>query len=132
MRLTDNFNLKEFERAGRKVPPELLSNVQRLAENLQRLRERLGRPVRIYSGYRTPDTNTGSKRSQHLLGKAADIKVPGMSPEEVHAVILEMSNEGTMEAGGLGLYPDGVGRRIGFVHYDVRGRNARWRARETA
>ena len=130
MRLTDNFNLDEFERANRKVPPGLLPNIQRLAENLQRLRERLGRPIRIHSGYRTPDTNTGAKKSQHLLGKAADVMVGGMRPEEVHAVILDMIKEGTMDPGGVGLYRDGVGRRVGFVHYDIRGRNARWGGRK--
>jgi uncharacterized protein YcbK (DUF882 family) len=124
MRLTDNFNLDEFERANRKVPPELLPNIQRLAENLQRLRDYLKLPIRIHSGFRTPDTNTGVKKSQHLLGKAADIQVSFLDPADVYAEILQLIKAGIMDPGGVGLY------RGRFVHYDIRGRNARWGGRK--
>jgi uncharacterized protein YcbK (DUF882 family) len=50
---------------------------------------------------------------------AADIKVRGVTPREVHTTILRLIEEGKMEEGGLGLYET-------FVHFDVRGRRARW------
>ena len=73
-------------------------------------------------GYRSLEYNTkikGAKRSQHMVAKAADIIVPGMTSLEVRDIILELIREGKMEKGGVGIYPT-------FVHYDVRGYNARW------
>ena len=58
----------------------------RLVEALQELRDLAGRAVRITSGYRCPDHNRaegGSKRSQHLLGNAADIVIGGHRPTEM-------------------------------------------------
>ncbi len=121
--LTTNFGLSEFScRDGSEVPEELLDNVQLLADNLQVLREHLGKPIRVISGYRSPKYNRkigGARRSQHMLAKAADIKVAGMSPAEVKAVIVSLIEDGSMKPGGVGLYTT-------FTHYDVRGRNARW------
>ena len=104
------------------MPEELLGNVQLLADNLQVLREELNKPIRIISGYRTSDYNRrikGARRSQHMSAKAADIKIVGMSPSEVKAVIVKLIKEKKMASGGVGLYKT-------FTHYDVRGRNARW------
>ena len=51
MKLTENFALSEFRcKDGSDVPEELLENVQLLADNLQKLRDRLGEPIRIVSG----------------------------------------------------------------------------------
>ena len=124
MKLSDNFTLDEFQRPGHEVPPEYMANLRLLAHNLQTIRDEIGKPIHIHSGFRTPATNSGVKRSQHLLAKAADLKVRGMPPEELHAVILQMIRDGKIQRGGVGLYP---GR---FVHYDVRGKNARWRAKK--
>ena len=55
---------------------------------LQCIREHFGKPVVITSGYRTAAHNAvvgGAKSSQHLLGRAADIRVPGVSVEDVAA-----------------------------------------------
>ena len=121
--LTKNFRLSEFKcRDGSCVPDEYIENVELLAKNLQVLRDHIGRPVRVISGYRSPKYNRkigGARRSQHMLAKAADIKVAGMSPDEVRAAILQLIDEGKMQQGGLGRYRS-------FTHYDVRTRKARW------
>ena len=126
MKLEENFSLSEFKcKDGTQVPEELMDNVKLLAKNLQVLREELGRPIRIISGYRSPKYNRrigGARRSQHMTAKAADIKVSGMTPAEVKAVITRLIKEGKMHSGGIGLYTT-------FTHYDVRGRNARWYGR---
>ena len=71
-----------------------------------------GAPIRINSGYRTMATNRsteGSARnSQHILGKAADIVVPGISPVKLAGMAALFGQ------GGAGFY---VGRE--FVHVDT-------------
>ena len=123
MQLTDNFKLSEFRcKDGTDVPDDLRENVQLLCENLQVLRDHIGKPIRVISGYRSPKYNRrigGAKRSQHMSAKAADIKIKGMKPSEVKSVIVKLIKEGKMMPGGVGLYTT-------FTHYDVRGRNARW------
>ena len=123
LKLTENFSLAEFKcRDGSNVPDELMENVQLLCENLQVLRDHLGKPIRVISGYRSPKYNRkigGAKRSQHMLAKAADIKISGMTPAEVKSEIVALIKAGKMKSGGVGLYRT-------FTHYDVRGRNARW------
>ena len=123
MKLEENFSLSEFRcKDGTEVPEDLIDNVKLLAENLQVLRDEIGKPVRIISGYRSPKYNSrigGAKRSQHMTAKAADIKVNGMTPAEIKEVIVRLISEGKMHVGGIGLYNT-------FTHYDVRGRNARW------
>lgn len=123
MQLEQNFKLSEFRcKDGTDVPEELMDNVKQLAKNLQVLREHLGTSITVISGYRTPEYNKkigGAKRSQHMLAKAADIIVPGLTSLEVRDTILKLIKEGKMDKGGVGIYPT-------FTHYDVRGRNARW------
>ena len=122
--LTQNFSLREFRcKDGTDVPEELLDNVQLLAENLQKLRDRLGAPITVISGYRSPAYNRrvgGVKRSQHLLATAADIKVRNHSPADVQGIVISMIKSGELHQGGVGVYPS-------FLHYDVRGRAARWK-----
>jgi len=122
--LTENFSLREFRcKDGTDVPPELIENVTFLAKNLQVLRQKIGKPIKVISGYRTPEYNKkcgGSKRSMHLLAKAADLRVSGMSSDELHAIIADCIKNDLLAPGGMGWYPS-------FVHYDTRGRNARWR-----
>ena len=53
---------------------------------LQPLRERIGVPIIITSGYRTPEWNKkagGAKYSYHMRGMAADIRVDGMTAKEI-------------------------------------------------
>ena len=126
MKLTKNFDLKEFEcKCGCKMPLEVYENVIKLAGDLQKLRTYLDRPIKINSAYRCESHNSnvgGSKTSQHLLGKASDITVQSLNPAEVFIVIEDLIDMGEMLQGGLGLYDT-------FVHYDIRKSKARWDAR---
>lgn len=123
MKLTKNFNLEEFRcHDGTDVPDHLLGNVKKLASQLQILRDHLGEPIRINSGYRTPSYNKkigGVSNSQHVQAKAADIVVKSKSPKELAAFIETLISNGTLHFGGMGVYP-------GFVHVDVRDEKARW------
>ena len=74
--------------------------------------------VHVNCGMRCPKHNAaigGVPNSQHLLGKAADVRVTGLTPGEV-AAHLEQK------------YPDthGVGLYFNFTHVDVRCEKARW------
>ena len=92
MKLSEHFELAEFlvsETAARRgignePTPEVIENLRRLCQLvLQPLRIKLGRPVVITSGYRSPVLNRavgGSPTSHHMQGRAADLIVPGMTP----------------------------------------------------
>lgn len=75
-------------------PPSVIHNVERLVFYiLDPLREKLGVPITITSGWRPHELNNkigGSKTSQHLLGQAADIVVRGFTPLQVCKVIGEL------------------------------------------
>ena len=93
---------------------------------LQCIREHFGKAVVITSGYRTPAHNAvvgGAKSSQHLLGRAADIRVQGVSVEDVAAYAENLMPDW----GGVGRYPVKAGRATGWVHVDTRADKARWR-----
>lgn len=96
-----------------------------LAVLLQCIREHFGKAVTITSGYRTATHNTavgGSKSSQHLLGKAADIQVAGTSVEDVASYAESLMPDW----GGIGRYPVKAGRPKGWVHVDTRSNKSRW------
>lgn len=121
--MTKNFSKSEFEsKCGREMPEEVYHNVVKVANQLQYLRDYLGKPIRVNSAYRSPEHNAsvgGVKTSQHILGKAADIVIKGMPTEILYQHIEDAISNGEMLQGGLGLYDT-------FVHYDIRGTKARW------
>ena len=120
---TKNFSADEFRcRDGSAVPVQFYASTQLLMLQLEALREELQAPIRITSGYRSPEYNAsigGAKHSKHMLGQAADIKVAGYPPKVVADTIERLIHEGRMVEGGLGRYKN-------FTHFDVRGRRARW------
>ena len=69
-----------------------LANLQRLAVFLELVKDRLGgRPIMVNSAYRSKAVNDacGSRdTSQHRLGCAADIRVPGMTPDAVVKAVM--------------------------------------------
>ncbi|WP_180982488.1 DUF882 domain-containing protein [Methylocella silvestris] len=75
-------------------------------------------PIVIFSAYRSPETNAMLRRrssavaeySQHMLGKAMDTTMPGMSMEQIREIGIKM------QRGGVGFYS-----RENFVHLDVGG-----------
>ena len=92
---------------------------------LQCIREHFGKAVTITSGYRTAAHNAavgGAKSSQHLLGRAADIRVQGVSVEAVAAYAESLMPDW----GGVGRYPVKAGRATGWVHVDTRANKSRW------
>jgi len=100
MQLSKNFTLEELtfsdaaQRHGIDNTPndETIENLKRLcALVLEPIREIVHKPVQITSGYRCPLVNSlvGSKvTSQHIRGCAADIKVPGVTPDVLIKAII--------------------------------------------
>ena len=104
MNLSPNFTLEELthseiaERQGLDNTPnaDVKANLTRLARFLEEVRRVLGRPIMVNSAYRSPEVNTavGSKpTSQHCIGCAADIKVPGLTPDNIVKEILKTNLE---------------------------------------
>ena len=90
--MTPNFTLAELTTTSHRqfdnTPNEAeLANLQKLAEFLEQVKALLdGKPIMINSAFRSKQVNdsVGSKdTSQHRTGSAADIRVPGMSPDAV-------------------------------------------------
>jgi zinc D-Ala-D-Ala carboxypeptidase len=100
MNLSEHFTLEELTasetaaRNGWDNSPNLneLSNLKRLAEFLEQVKTVVGgKPVMINSAFRSKLVNdaVGSKdSSQHRIGCAADIRVPGMTPDEVVKAVM--------------------------------------------
>ncbi len=88
---------------------------------LQALHDRIGKLIEIVSGCRCADYNRlkkGARLSQHVLGKAADIKVPGMTARELYR---EASARMVLSPTGHGVFSGfGVSDEDQFVHVDVR------------
>lgn len=121
--MTKNFSVHEFNcKDGTPVPEELFPNLETLAMQLQVIRDHIGEPLQVLSGYRSPAHNKrvgGKKNSYHLKAMAADITCKSLSPKKLHALIETLIAKGRVKIGGLGLYP-------GFVHVDIRKTKARW------
>lgn len=115
-KLSANFKVKEFACTDGSDPIFIDSE---LVNILQKIRNHFGKSVTITSAYRTPTKNKavgGQTYSQHLYGKAADIKVKGIAPKTVAAYAEKL----LPGKGGIGTYSN-------FTHVDVRSTKARWK-----
>jgi hypothetical protein len=95
--VTPHFTLAELTVTSHRTldntpDPVALANLKRLAVFLELVKDRLGgRAIMITSGYRSAAVNAacGSRgSSQHRLGCAADIRVPGMTPDAVVKAVM--------------------------------------------
>lgn len=123
MKITPNFSMEEFDsKDGTPMPFHIYPNIKRLAKNLQVLRNVIGVPLHVLSGWRSDAHNKavgGAPQSQHPKGRAGDVKSNVYTAKYLYNKAEELIAAGKMEQGGLGLYPT-------FIHYDYRGKKARW------
>jgi hypothetical protein len=96
MQLSEHFSLEELTHTDHRefdnTPNDAeLANLTRLAEFLELVRALLGKPIFINSAFRSKLVNDacGSRdSSQHRLGTAVDIRVVGMTPNEVVQTVI--------------------------------------------
>lgn len=116
VQLTEHFKANEFKCEDNSrviiLDPDLLAT-------LEDIRSHFNKPVIINSGYRTVSYNStltnASPNSQHILGKAADIRIKGVQPIDVYNYVCSKYPS----TGGFGIYNS-------FVHVDCREKKSRW------
>jgi putative chitinase len=98
MNLSPHFTLEELtitdhRELDNSPKQEEISNLQRLANFLEQVKTTLGgKPIMVNSAFRSKAVNdaVGSKdTSQHRIGCAADIRVPGMTPDQVVRAVID-------------------------------------------
>ena len=101
MYLSTHFTLEELTASQEAIrkgidnapTPDVVTNLKRTALGLEQVRTRLGAPIIISSGYRSPALNAavgGAKDSQHMIGEAADFICPGFgSPATVVSALMD-------------------------------------------
>jgi hypothetical protein len=116
------------------VPPrELWPNILPCARLCDQLRERVGHPLVLLGGYRSPTINRrvgGAMRSQHRKFRAADLGLPRDLDDDGHRRLLYVEATKlwleTDEQMGLGLYRRDAGPR---VHIDGGWKQRYWKRR---
>ncbi|MEB3288640.1 MAG: D-Ala-D-Ala carboxypeptidase family metallohydrolase [Leptolyngbya sp.] len=102
----------------RPTSSEVIYGILRIAQALEAIRKRYGKPIIINSWYRDPATNAavgGASQSRHLLGDGVDFVVSGRHPYDVYADLDRWwGNQG------------GLASSRSFTHIDARGYRARW------
>ena len=109
MNVGKHFKVKEF---ACKDDSQIVFIDTHLVDILDILRNQVGKPVYINSGYRTPEWNKkcdGAKYSYHMRGMAADIRIEGMTAKE----IANRLNRIIPNEGGIIVYAS-------WVHVDTR------------
>jgi uncharacterized protein YcbK (DUF882 family) len=123
MKISKNFTVDEYAHSGKKefeisrIDPDLVACNQRI-------RDFVGKPVLIESGYRTFTYNIEvynrmhkkPTRSPHSSGWATDIKIRNMSGQRIAEIALDVCGPNI----GIGIGP-------GYAHIDVRGYFAIWK-----
>ena len=97
MQLSEHFTLEELTVTDHRLLDNTpnageIENLRRLALFLEKVKEVLGgKPVMVNSAFRSKAVNDAvgsSDKSQHRLGCAADIRVPGMTPDAVVRAVM--------------------------------------------
>ncbi len=99
MQLTPHFQMEElcktsvvkYQKLNLLKAQEQMGKMYQLAGFAERVREIVGKPLIINSGYRCVELNNylkGSLTSQHLLAEAIDIKVSGKTANELFQIIV--------------------------------------------
>lgn len=102
--MTEHFKLNEFIKSStakrlkiNNMPTDLhLINLNYIANILEEIREKYGKPIYITSGYRSKELNKivgGSKTSYHLLGLAVDIDNGKEENKILFELILNIIND---------------------------------------
>lgn len=113
--ISKNFRVREFRCQDGSDVVFIESD---LVDILQKIRDHFGKAVTITSAFRTASHNKkvgGATYSQHLYGKAADIKVSGVAAN----VVADFAETLMPSTGGVGRYST-------FTHVDVRKVKSRW------
>lgn len=103
MNLSPHFTLEELTRTGqtalqaknREEAKAFTGSLVQLANMLETIRAHFGRPLKVNSAFRGAAVNAAtpgaSKTSQHMLGEAADIEIPGVDDADLHRWIVTQS-----------------------------------------
>lgn len=97
--LSTHFSLAEFIRSDKAIkagidnsaPPHIVANLIITASELEVLRTKLGKPIKITSGYRSPVLNKmvgGEINSAHTQGLAVDIRVDSLTPMNLAKAVI--------------------------------------------
>jgi hypothetical protein len=108
------FTWAEALHDGERIPrtKSEVANILSLAQSLQAVRLKVGRPMLVTSWYRPDPYNArvgGAKHSLHKDGRAVDLRVEGMSGRDLARIIRPIWG------GGLGIYGD----RPRIIHLDI-------------
>lgn len=115
--ITQHFKYSEFFCRGEEPPQIYYDNIVKVATELEKLREIVKRPIRINSGWRSPEVNKllgGAKNSQHLTGKACDIKVSLFNNKNVPLYACRYTGF------------NGIGVGVTYTHLDTRDNFTIW------
>jgi uncharacterized protein YcbK (DUF882 family) len=120
--LSKNFTVGDFAKSGKKVFDKARID-PKLVQCLQAIRDRVNIPVIITSGYRSYLYNREIYRkrrkeptkSQHMSGRAADVKAKGISGLDLAKTAIDVCGCNV----SVGLAPD-------FIHVDIRGKFYVW------
>ena len=97
-KLSENFDLEEFTRSDKAKElgitnepgeKELAALRELVSRTIQPLRDKLGVPIHVNSGYRCPELNKavgGVPTSQHQKGEAADLSIDGKASDILEAL----------------------------------------------
>ena len=106
---------------------EAIANLKRVCEWLEVLRERAGTPIRINSGYRSPQLNKaihGVAGSNHMTGCASDIRVENVEQLiRYAAILLDYAKESKQEFDELLIEKNRYGAI--WLHFAVRPKDNR-------